>query len=260
MDLGRVVVAVPDSAKARLERLDVEVGMALDQMRALQGRANAFESGSDMHQRIISERDKFGLRHTTLHRLLSATNQFLFQLRLRPGEVLQPVAVAAELRKGETAAEAVGKLRIELLAISQQLAKVRAAPLPVADLVRAAEEYVARRAAGPRVRVVRDQLQVSWQDDVVADKQSLLSVLCWLAPTSVLAALKREITGGEPPSNAMPAAQREAKVAQLSAALLDLERKEVALLDDTTLPRPDTNPLAYLQVAIVAKEAATAAA
>jgi hypothetical protein len=50
------------------------------------------------------------------------------------------------------------------------------------------------------------------------------------------------------------------KLADLSAELIDLERREVSLLllDSSTLPRPDCSPLAYLQLEI--REAAAAAA
>jgi hypothetical protein len=34
--------------------------------------------------KLASERDKHALRHNHLHRLLSAVNQYLFQLRLPP--------------------------------------------------------------------------------------------------------------------------------------------------------------------------------
>jgi hypothetical protein len=178
-------------------------------------------------------------------------------LRLRPGEFVKSVTVHATLAKGQTAAEAIGKLRVEMLALAQDLAKVRHAPLPIADQVAAAEKYVAQRAAysGPRIGVQRDQLQLSWQDDVIGSKQDMLAVLCWLAPTSVVTALKREIETQPSPSNAMPAADRIAKVQELEAQLLDLERREASLLDkaDNVLPRPDMSPMAFLGVEIAAQ-------
>jgi hypothetical protein len=262
MELRGVTVAVPESAKARLDALNVEVSMALDAQRALQGRANQVEPGTDLHERLIAERDKQGQKHRTLHRLLSSLNQFIFQLRLHPGEALRPVKTAATLKKGETAAEAVGKLRLEMFSISQELAKLRMAPLPAADQIALAEAYVARKAmvAAPKVVIQRDTLNLVWSDDVITSKTDLITMLAWLAPKTVLSAVRAEIEAAPEAANAMPAADRDAKIAALSAQLLVLERREVALLDESTLPRPDTSPLAYLQVAIVAMEAATAAA
>jgi hypothetical protein len=259
-----VTIELPSSASEKLTELQIQRDNALDLSRAAQARINMLdgESGGHLLEKLTAERDLWASRHHDLHRLLSAIQQWLFNLR---GVTLQPVRPpAVTLAKGETPADALAKVRAAIAATSQELAQVRRAPLPAAELVKAAEEYVARRGAvsGPRVSVVRDYLQVQWQDDVIADKQSLLAVLCWLAPQSVLAALKREIEAQPSAANAMPAAERVKKVAELEAKLLDAERKESALLDGVgdVLPRPEMNPLAFLQVAIVPTEAAAAAA
>jgi hypothetical protein len=175
--------------------------------------------------------------------------------------------VAISLAKGETFALAIAKVRTEIFALSQQLAKVRAAPLPTADQIKLAEEYVARRGAvtGPRIGVVRDQLQLQWHDDVIASRQDLIGTLCWLAPTSVLAALKREIEAAGAPVNAMPAAERIKKIGELEAQLLALERREEVLIscaaaDGTeVLRRQDANPMAVLGVVIVSEAQAKVA-
>jgi hypothetical protein len=261
MNMRGIQVAVPDQTKQRLDALTVARDLALAQQQALQSRLSMLDDHAvDLRQRLVDERDKQSARFNVLSRLMSSCNQWLFTLRLRPGEVLQSVSVPAKLEKGQTAAEAIGKLRVEMLAISQGLAKVRTAPLPVAEQIAAAERYVQQRGAyaGQKIGVVRDQLSLSWQDDVLADKQTLFGLLAWLAPTSVLAALKREIEAQPAPVAPMPAADRIRKVSELEAKLLDLERRESALLDDTTLPRPEMSPMSYLQVQIIAREAAAA--
>ena len=135
--------------------------------------------------------------------------------------------------------------------------------ITAADQIKLAEEYVARRGAvtGPRIGVVRDQLQLQWHDDVIASKQDLIGTLCWLAPTSVLSALKREIEAAGALVNAMPAAERINRISELEAQLLALERREEVLIscaavDGTeVLRRPDANPMAVLGIVVVAKEA-----
>jgi hypothetical protein len=216
----------------------------------------------DLRQRILEERDRQNARFNVYSRLLSATNQWLFQLRLRPGEVLQSVTVPAVLAKGQTAAEAIGKLRVEMFQVQQELMKVRTSPLPVAEQIRACEEYVARRGAvnGPRINIQRDALVLSWRDDVIGSKQDMIGVLCWLAPATVTAALRHQIEAQPQDANAMPAADRIAKISSLEAKLLELERRESQLLDDSVLPRPEMSPLAYLQVQIVSPQATAAAA
>jgi hypothetical protein len=259
MNLRGVVVDVPEHAKARLDELNMAVGVALDQSKALAARANMVEAGSDLYQKIIEEQEKYRLKWNTLHRLLSSINQWLFQLRL-PGGYLAPVTVAAQPAKGETAAEAVGKLRIQMASIVQEIAKVRSAALPVADQLALAEEFIAGKAmvGRPRIAIVRDTMQLSFADDVVTCKTDLLTILCWIAPKSLLDAIKREIAEGPPATNSLSAAVRIKKLAELGGQLLELERREIALLDESTLPRHDTNPLAYLMVEI--REAAAAAA
>jgi hypothetical protein len=261
MNNPRIQVALPPPAQLRLTQLNIERDSALAQASSLQSRINACDGTTDalILERLTAEQQKARDRNNTLHRLLSAMQQWWFQLRLRPGEAIKSVTMVAKLPQGQTPAEAIGKLRVEMLAIAQELAKVRHAPLPVADQIAAAEKYVAQRGAvnGPRINVVRDQLQLQWPDDVIASKTDLIGMLCWLAPTSVIAALKREIEQSPASANALPAAERDARVADLESRLLDLERRESALLDKDTsiLPRFDMDPRAYLQVEIVAREA-----
>jgi hypothetical protein len=261
-----VQVEVPPSATARLNELSLNRDLALDASRSCQQKINQLgdDAPPQMLARLVAERDRQAGINSILHRLLSATNQWLFQLRLPPGRVLAPVNVPISLTKGQTAQEAIGKLRVEMLAIAQELQRIRHAPLPIADQIGAVERYVAQRGAvtGPRIGVVRDQLQLQWPDDVIASKQDMIGVLCWLAPTSVVAALKREIEQAPAAAGALPAADRIAKVAELESRLLDLERRESALLEraEGVLPRPEMSPLAYLQVEIVAREAAAAVA
>jgi hypothetical protein len=260
-----VQVPLPPQAQLRLTQLNVERDSALAQASSLQNRINACDGTTDalIREQLEAELRKYQQRQQVLHRLLSAVQQWWFQLRLPPGSYIRPVTVAAKLDKGQTVAEAIGKLRVEMLSIAQDLHRIRHAPLPIADQIEAAELYVAQRGAfnGPRIAVVRDQLSLTWPDDVIASKQDMLAVLCWLAPTSVTAALKREIETHPSPVNALPAADRIKRVAELEAALLDLERRESSLLDkaDGILPRPDMSPLAYLQVEIAVREAAVAA-
>ena len=106
---------------------------------------------------------------------------------------------------------------------------------------------------------------MQWHDDVIASKQDLIGTLCWLAPTSVLAALKREIEAAGAPVNAMPAAERIKKIGELEAQLLALERREEVLVscaaaDGTeVLRRQDANPMAVLGVVIVSEAQAKVA-
>jgi hypothetical protein len=257
-----VQVALPAAAVSRLDQLTVERDSALDAARSLQQRINLADADSNLYTKLMDQRLLQDRRHNTWARLLSSTNQFLFQLRLNPGESLVPVKAAVKPDKGQTAQDAITKLRAEIAAAAAELSRTRSAPLPAADLIKLAEEYVANRCAvnGPRISVVHGVLSVTWPDDVIADKQGLLGVLCWLASGSVINALKREIEVHPAAAHAMPPADKLRRVTELEARLRDLEDRESALLDDAdgVLPRPDMSPLAWLQIRIAAREAAAA--
>ena len=211
-----IQVELPESATARLAELQIRRDNALTMSRTAQAALNALpdDAASALRDRLVSERDKHVQAHNYYHRLQSAVQQWLFQLRLRPGEVLREAPVAAELRKGETPAEAIGRLRVEMLRIAQELAKTRSASLPVADQIAAAEEFISRKSlvGKPKVSIVRDQMQLSWADDVLTCKTDLLTLLAWIAPKSLLDAIKREINEGPPPANSRSAAVRIKKV------------------------------------------------
>jgi hypothetical protein len=254
MNMRGIQVVLPPSAAARHAELALARDSAMDAARSAQQRLNDLPGDVDqlLRDRLAAQVSLQTQRNSQLHRLLSSVNQYLFQLRLRPGEVLAPVTVPVTLAKGETPAQAIGKLRLEMLSITQELAKVRAAPLPIADQIGAAEEYIAGRSlvGMPKIGFVRDRLQLSWSDDIITSKSDVFALLCALFPKSISDALRREIEARPAQANAMPAADRIKRVAELEASLLALERREAALLDDTILPRFDMDPRAYLGIEI----------
>jgi hypothetical protein len=80
--------------------------------------------------KLATQRDREAQRHNVAHRLLSACNQYLFQLRLPPGYVLEPAPpIAIELKKGETVFEAIDAIRSQIAAVQREMALVRSAPL-----------------------------------------------------------------------------------------------------------------------------------
>jgi hypothetical protein len=149
-----------------------------------------------------------------------------------------------------------------MFALGEELRKVKSASLPVADQIALAEEFVARKAAvgRPMITIVRDAMSLNFADDVVTTRVDVITLLCWLAPATVLMAIEAEIKQGPPPVNSLSAAVRIKKIAELSGRLLELERLECALLDDSILPRHDMSALAYLQIAIRQEADASVAA
>jgi hypothetical protein len=126
-----VTVELPEQAKARLDELSMLRDSALDASRSCQQRMNMLDDDADkLAIKLATERDKHAQRHNILHRLLSAINQALFQMRLPPGYILEPAPpIAIELRKGETVFEAIDAIRSQIAGLQREMALVRAAPL-----------------------------------------------------------------------------------------------------------------------------------
>jgi hypothetical protein len=88
------------------------------------------DSDPRLRERLTAERDKASERHRQLAMLTSKINQWWTELRLPAGSELQlPPPSQSILRSGETAAEAVANVRMEIAGLKQQIAQVRAAPL-----------------------------------------------------------------------------------------------------------------------------------
>jgi hypothetical protein len=258
-------VALPDKAKAKLDELVVLKDLALDSSRSANQRLQALPADADprLRGKLESERDKATERHRQLAMVVSRINQWWTELRLPPGSTLelQPPS-RSELKPGETNAEAVAKVRIEIGGLKQEIAQVRRAPLKVASQQEALSAYLERlvQAARPKVGFdVKGNARVLWTEDLVVSKDDLLGLLTFiLGPEQIAAAFGTDIEQEDEREDAVTPLEREEKLGELAAQLLRLERHEVALMgdDESIVPRSDVNPLAYLGIRIAVAPAA----
>jgi hypothetical protein len=264
-----VTVELPEAAREKLAELNLQRDATLDSQHGTQGRLNSLprDANPQMRQRLEGERDKHAERFRQLSMLVSRCNQFLVELRLPHGAVLELAPVPdIVLKRGETVVSAIESARHEIAQVHERLRVVKAAPLPTADVVEAAREFVARRAlvAKPKIAVMRDALRLTWADDVVMSKTDVVSLLCAFAPEQVLSALTRELETGPVPVDPLPAAERVTRLAQLEETLLQLEHHEEALITKAqaegtdVLRRPDASPMAVLGLTIAAPAQAVA--
>jgi hypothetical protein len=255
----RINVELPEHASRKLSDLEFLRASAEDQMRACQSRINSVApDNTGLRERLAAERDRQSQRHNQLHQLLAKLNQYLMQLRLPPGSVLEPAPVLDLKLKSESLVEAVGTIRREGFEITQQIAKVRSAPLKKSSQLEAMRAYLARLQQRMAPRISFDQrgnAKVSWAEDMVAGKDDVLGMLCWLTgPQPVLAAFERDIEAEAP--NAVTPLEREQQIGKLTNNLLALERKEEYLIERAAasgieiLRRPDASPLAVLNLVI----------
>jgi hypothetical protein len=261
-------VALPDKAKAKLDELVLAKDLALDASRTTNARLQSLPADADarMIAKLTAERDKATERHRQLAMVTSRIHQWWTELRLAPGSELQLQPPSrSELKPGETNAEAVAKVRIEIAGLRSEIAQVRAAPMKTVSMMESVALYLDGlvRQARPRIGFdVRGNARVSFVEDMVVDKTSVLGLLAWvLGPEELAQAFARDIEQDEEPENAVTPLEREEKLAELAERLLRLERHEIALMgdDQSILPRSDTNPLAYLGLRIALAPPAAAA-
>jgi hypothetical protein len=262
---GRIPVELPPVAAQKLNLLSVAVMVSQDACRAVSSRLSNLPHDAQVRQQLEAERTRHNRRHQQLSMLQNRVNQWLMQLR---GVVLEIApAIVAKLQDGETSVtEAVNNVRAEIVAVSQRLAATKAAPLPLSDQVRAAEQFVAKLASTvkPTVGVMRDdQIRLTFRDGIVSSTDDLMPLLCEIFPQAVQSWLERKIEQQPTPLNPLPASARIAAVAELEKTLCELEQREQALIQKAhgegieILPRPDANPAIVLGV-VVAKAKAQA--
>jgi hypothetical protein len=253
--------------EVKLSKLDVSRMVAEDATRAAQSRLSG---GVDpgLRDQLVRERDRHSERHRAISALIHKINQWLMELRLPPGAVLEEAPqVGIDVKNGQTLSAAIETTRNDIKSLQQKLAAVRSAPLPQADQIRAAETFVAKMAATakPTVAVMRDdQIRLTFKDSVVGGTDDVLALACWLQPEAVVAALTRDIEAQPTPINPLTRADRLQQVSELEGQLLELGFLEEGLILRTArdgidvMRRGDADPRCVLGVVIVKAKTAMA--
>jgi hypothetical protein len=253
--------ALPESARIKLSDLQLARMTAEDASRAANVRLNSLPRDADpaIVRGLTSERDKHAERHRALSALIGRINQWITEQR-RP---LQPAPAVdgIKLKRDETLHDALVKVREQITALHQHIAAVKSSPLPLTDQEQLCEAFVVRQlaAARPTVAIVRDQIRVTFRDSVVGGTDDVLQLLCWCCPEQVYKALVRAIREQPARADAMSAAERVRRVAELESQLLELELLEEALIMRAAgdgldvLRRVDADPRCVLGVTVIAK-------
>ena len=181
-------------------------------------------------------------------------------MQLHASTHLEPAPAADfKLRDGETLVDALTATRNGIKSLAGQLQVIRRAPLPLEDRKKCAAQYVERLAISARPTIlfdVHDQMSLRFKDSVVGGTDDVLALMAWAAPDQLCSVLESEITQMPTAMNAMPAAERMARVAEFEKKQLELERIEEAMIMRASgdgielLRRPDAAPAAVLGVVI----------
>jgi hypothetical protein len=258
---------LPDKARAKLDGLTLARDLALDSSRTTNARLQALPQDADprMRERLTVERDRSAERHRTLQMLVSRINQWHFELRLPPTHRLecQPPYNHVQLAAGQTLAEAIQGVRDQIADVKRQIAEVRAAPLRLESKMESVALYIdgLMRQARPRVGFdLQGRVRVTFTEDLMVDKSSVLALLAWaIGPQELAQAFARDLEQeGDEPENAISPVERKERLDELGEALLRLERRESAWLecDESIVPRSDTDPRAFLHVRVAQAPAA----
>jgi hypothetical protein len=165
--------------------------------------------------------------------------------------------VSAAPDKGETIADAIKRVREQIGELTAELYDLRAAPLTRTELRKRAAALVDELSerGRPVVMTERGEFDVRWRRTLSAVPGMLptdvAAMFAWYDPDTLVERLLGEI----PDAEGVSAAERERREPQLEAQILELERVEEALIEQTSevARRPDANPAAILGVTFVAE-------
>jgi hypothetical protein len=187
---------------------------------------------------------------------------------------LPPSTVFEAVRSPSRVASAAGRagvaeVRREIEKLKGDLADVEVAPLPASELKAAAQALIEEAAerARPIVRTEGGGFRVLWPratgDDPGETPKDMLGLAAVVFPDALLSVIGAEIDRAcaASPIEGLTAAERAKRRAELREAILDAERREEALIEDTpdVARRPDASPLAILGVRSLPPSAARAA-
>jgi hypothetical protein len=253
---------LPESARDRLTELTMERDSTMDAMRSAQSRINSLPVNAvQLRDKLSNERDRFAEKHRQVAMLVNRVNQYVVELRVPPGAIIEPSpAIDLKLKPSDSLPDALANLRQQISAINAQIAQVRSAPLKRASKEEACWAYIAKVAqrAGPKVSFdIKGNARVTWAEDLVASRDDLLGVLTWIfGAQPILAAFARDLDGEPDAPNAVTPLEREQQLGKLTNDLLALERREEALIERAAAGgieltrRPEASPMAVLQIVI----------
>lgn len=177
------------------------------------------------------------------HREAAALNTHLLRWLERNRSVeLEDLPVARpRLLKGETAVDAITRVRDRIAALRSEHTATEGAMLPIADLkalVRSHVQTLADRAR-PKITAESDKVEVTFRSkgEGWSNKPDLEGLLAWLDPAAFEARLCEELAGTPSTSIRLSREEKSAALSKLRVDMDALEREEEALIEMAT----DTN-------------------
>jgi hypothetical protein len=163
-------------------------------------------------------------------------------------------------RSGESTADAVGRVRVEIATLSREQRDVRDAGLPRDELYAQCVKWTQMQASrcNPKITATHKDFRIEFgtQTSFTLPAPDIVSYFAWYDPETVIDLLKKEIDKMPVPALVMLPAERDARMTSIKEQLLRLERTEEQLIelaeqDDHIIPRrPLADPAALLGVVV----------
>jgi hypothetical protein len=194
-------------------------------------------------------------RHRQFDQLVSHLGSWLRALSPNADLVdARPAKLAT--KKGEKISDAVFRIRQEIETHQAELALIKQAKPPVAELKQKARDYVrdlAKRGA-PAIKADHAAFEVTFQTTGWSSAVQLHLALAWLDPELLIKRLEQEIDQMPKPALALTANEKADRWASLQSELSALGRKEEYLIESAAddgqeiARRVDADPAAVLNV------------
>ena len=243
--------AISTDTKHRIAQADEALEIASTKFEAAWAKLEAAQAVWEPRGQISTALDYFLRHHPDLSSLTEAAHP-----------------TPAKLTGSQGWAGALARVRDDLAKIDADAHSVRTAPMPSEEAKGAARQHVAELAerARPDVRgLVEFGRGIEWPRQTLQNAggagianvhiPDARGLMAWLHMDEMIAALEVEIDAVADDGQAIPAAEREARLEQIAKDKLHAERREEAVIEaaadaGTALERrPDADPRAVLGIA-----------
>jgi hypothetical protein len=169
------------------------------------------------------------------------------------------IPVPPQLSPGDSPMDGVRKVRAQIAHVQQELAAMRRAALPAAELKAKAREFVAElgKAGTPSLHVQDGAFRVDWLPGAWATQGTLAPagapLLAWLYPDMMVKRFD-DLIDTTVKDNGLPANKRGQREFDLLGRLVDLERLEEAIISKfeadypELIRRPSADPMSVLEL------------
>jgi hypothetical protein len=184
-------------------------------------------------QKLSRDRQRREDRRTNDQQVVAHVRHFLEKQSATPNIPLVAVTTSAPKLNGQTAIEAIDRLRGEIDAARQELRAIIAAPLPSGEMRERARQWVNDLAAigRPTLRTAAGGFSIDWHPGVYGGPlaPASIAIMAAINPDGLYALLEAEInkvSGSGLSSNERPRRQQ-----QIEDRILALERSEETLIE-----------------------------